>query len=65
MQLLAVRNKTILAGEHPFWNRAVSNTSGEKFLDLYSVEQRKRVFFKWLVLGKGMSRRTAQTMQFQ
>jgi exonuclease III len=39
MKLLAIRNKTVLAGDlnakNPFWNSAVSNPSGEKLLELF------------------------------
>ena len=39
IELLGVRNKSILAGDlnakNPFWNSAVSNSSGEKLLELF------------------------------
>jgi hypothetical protein len=42
-ELLSFRQKSILAGdlnaEHPFWNSAVSNPSGEKLLQLFDVSQ--------------------------
>ena len=43
MKLLAIRNKTILAGDlnakNPFWNSAISNPSGEKLLDLFGINE--------------------------
>jgi hypothetical protein len=43
MELLSFRRKAILAGDlnakHPFWNSAVSNTSGEKLLELFDVNE--------------------------
>jgi hypothetical protein len=38
-ELLSFRRKSIMAGDlnakHPFWNSRVSNSSGEKLLDLF------------------------------
>jgi len=43
MKLLAIRNKTVLAGDlnakNPFWNSAISNPSGEKLLDLFGINE--------------------------
>ena len=43
MKLLAIRNKTVLAGDlnakNPSWNSAVSNPSGEKLLDLFDINE--------------------------
>jgi exonuclease III len=40
-ELLSFRRKSILAGDlnakHPFWNSAVSNTSGEKLMALFDL----------------------------
>jgi hypothetical protein len=41
-ELLSFRRKSILAGDlnakHPFWNSAVSNSSGEKLLSLFDEQ---------------------------
>jgi exonuclease III len=42
-ELLSFRRKYILAGDlnakHPFWNSAVSNSSGEKLMDLFDLNE--------------------------
>jgi hypothetical protein len=43
IELLSFKHKAILAGnlnaKHPFWNSAISKTSGEKLLDLFDVNE--------------------------
>jgi hypothetical protein len=43
IELLSFRHKSVLAGDlnakHPFWNRAVSNPSGEKLLVLFDSSE--------------------------